>query len=221
MAVHLSVEWINIEMYFFRRMANRIEQVMLRIEISQNELARNIDGLYRQVKQFAKHDINDTIAYCISFLTLQCFIDKVIVGIIISKLNALLFVIIVEDARHHIYLLDGGKVIVQLQPGIAPQLFYLLVYLLGLHLRIMIPRHQQCAFQKVIVSGSPFGKIIAKVAEVQLVDQEFNSFLYLFTGGAFPKIFQVRDDGFAERNYLFANAVVYILIRVIDQVEEG
>jgi len=56
---------------------------------------------------------------------------------------------------------------------------------------------------------------------MQLMYQQFDPFLYLFIGGAFPKMFEVGNDGFAKGNDLFAHAIVHILVRIIDEVEEG
>ena len=34
------------------------------------------------------------------------------------------------------------------------------------HIRVMIPGHQQCTFQQIRISSCPFGKIIGKVSEM-------------------------------------------------------
>jgi hypothetical protein len=53
------------------------------------------------------------------------------------------------------------------------------------------------------------------------VNEQFYSFLYFFIAGILPKIFQVRDNGFAKGNDLITNGIVYILIRVINEVKQG
>ena len=221
MGIDLPVQRVDEKIDLLRRMANGVEQVVLRIKIGEDELPGYVDGPNGNVEQFAKRQVNDAVAEGIAFFAVERFVHQVFIGIVVREFYSFLLEIVVEDTGYNIGLLDGCEVVVELEPGIAAQFFDLLQYKRIIHIGIMVPCNQQGALHEVVFPRGPVAEIFGEIAEVQPVNEQLDAFLHFLAAGVFPQVFEVGDDVFAEGYDLIADRAVYVLIRIIDQVEQG
>jgi hypothetical protein len=54
---------------------------------------------------------------------------------------------------------------------------------------------------------------------MQLMDQEFDAFLYIAADGILPEIFQIGNNSPAIAHYAAANGIEDFLVGVVDQME--
>src|SRR6185312_10447673 len=74
--------------------------------------------------------------------------------------------------------------------------------------------------QQFTGSVFPFSKLIYEIAEMQFMNDHFNSFLHIFIRAVFPKVFKIWNDGTTVRNNPFRYRSENLIIGVINQMKE-
>src|SRR6185312_6074132 len=192
----------------------------IRFYVGQHKLLGNIDGFYRNVEQFAKQEVNDTINYGIPSFCFDELIYKKFFGMLITDFCSLQVIITIQDTGEHVYLLQRCQITVELEPYIPAKLFHFLQHRTGAEIRILELGNEQGGCEQILITASfPALEIFCQVAVVQAMDEHFNPFLDGCLNGVLPKIFQVGNDTPAVTDDAVADGGKHFLIRIIDEMK--
>ena len=141
--------------------------VVVRFYIGKYELAWDVDGLYRDVQQFAEQEVEDTIGDGIAAFCFDQFVDEKLFRVLVGYLRPFETVVVVEDAGDDVYLFERREIAIELEPDITAKLLYFLQYGRCDQFGVLEFCYEQRGRQEVLVAAVlPMGKVFRQVTEV-------------------------------------------------------
>src|SRR6185437_11133984 len=119
------------------------------------------------------------------------------------------------------HLLQWREIAVQFEPYVPAKLFHLMQYRRGHQFGILEFGDQQRRGEEVLVAAAfPVQKIFSEIGIMQLVDQQFDTFLYFAADGVLPQVLEIGDDASSVTDDTVADGIENFLVGVIDQMKQ-